>query len=248
LNQVNNRPILTGIPIQRETGLRLAQRMTTSAFDIDLYLDNRDDLAKAVIGEITHDPTKLEYVSTVEGKELAASQLPVFFKTLTSPKQISVSAAVLGNGSTFDGSGLIATISFRLLGSGKTTVELTRADIRNKDNRSLVAENMQLPEAEAVANVDIPATYEIEQNQPNPFNPETAIRYALPSATQVRVRIYNVAGQLVKTLVDDYQPAGQRQMVWNGSNENGERVSSGIYLYRFETPDYQKTIRMTLLK
>ncbi|MCX6831827.1 MAG: cohesin domain-containing protein [candidate division Zixibacteria bacterium] len=222
--------------------------MTTSTFDIDLYPDNRDDLAKALIGEITYDPTKLEYVSTVEGKELAASQLPVFFKALTSPKQISVSAAVLGNGSTFDGSGLIATISFRLLGSGKTTVRLTRADIRDKGNRSLVAENIQLPEAETVASVDVPATYEIEQNQPNPFNPETVIKYGLPSATQVSIRIYNVVGQLVKTLVDDYQPAGQHQVVWNGTNENGERMASGIYLYRFATPDYQKTIRMTLLK
>jgi hypothetical protein len=245
---LKTRPTLPGIPIQRETGLRVAQRMTTTTFDVDLYLDNRDNLAKALIGEVTYDPTMLEYVSTVEGKDLAASQLPVFFKALTLPKQISVSAAVLGNGSTIDGSGLIATISFRVLGSGKTTVQLTRADVRDKDNRNLVAENIQLPEAEAVATVDVPATYQIEQNQPNPFNPETVIKYALPSATQVSVRIYNVVGQLVKTLVDDYQPAGQHQVVWNGTNENGERVASGIYLYRFVTPDHQKTLKMTLLK
>jgi hypothetical protein len=245
---VKTRPLFTGIPMQRETGLRLAQRMTTSTFDIDLYLDNRDDLAKALIGEITYDPSKLEYVSTVEGNDLAASQIPVFFKALTSPKQVSVSAAVLGSGSTFDGSGLIATISFRVLGPGKTTVQLTRVDIRDKDNRSLVAANIQLPEAEAVATVDVPATYEIAQNQPNPFNPETIIKYALPNATQVSIRIYNVVGQLVNTLVDDYQPAGQHQVVWNGTNENGERVASGIYLYRFVTPDYQKTMKMTLLK
>ena len=242
------RPLFTGTPIRRETGLRLTQRMTTTTFDVDLYLDNRDDLAKALIGEITYDPTMLEYVSTVEGQDLAASQIPVFFKALMSPRQISVSAAVLGNGSTIDGSGLIATISFRVLGTGKTTVQLTKADVRDKENRSLVADVIQLPEAEAVASVDVPATYEIAQNQPNPFNPETVIKYALPSATQVSIRIYNIVGQLVKTLVDDYQPAGQHQVVWNGTNENGERVASGIYLYRFVTPDHQQTLKMTLLK
>ena len=220
--------------------------MTTTTFDVDLYLDNRDDLAKALIGEVTYDPTMLEYVSTVEGKDLAASQLPVFFKALTSPKQISVSAAVLGNGSTIDGSGLIATISFRVLGTGKTTVQLTKAVVRDKDNNNLVGENIQLPGTEAV--VDVPATYEIAQNQPNPFNPETVIKYALPNATQVSIRIYNIVGQLVKTLVDDYQPAGQHQVVWNGTSENGERVASGIYLYRFVTPDHQQTLKMTLLK
>ena len=243
-----DRPILTGIPIQRETSLRLAQRLTASTVDVFLYLDNPDDLAKALIGDITFDPTKLEYVSTTEGRDLAESQLPIFFKALTSPKRVSVSAAVLGNGSTFDGSGLIATISFRLLSSVKPTVELTRADIRDKDNRCLVLEDLPRPEAEAAADFDAPVTYEVGQNQPNPFNPETAIEYALPSATQVSVRIYNVVGQLVKTLVDDYQAAGQHQVVWNGTNENGERVASGIYLYRFETPDYQKTIKMALLK
>ncbi len=243
---LKTRPTLPGIPIQRETALRVAQRMTTTTFDVDLYLDNRDDLAKALIGEVTYDPTMLEYVSTVEGKDLAASQLPVFFKALTSPKQISVSAAVLGNGSTIDGSGLIATISFRVLGTGKTTVQLTKAVVRDKDNNNLVGENIQLPGTEAV--VDVPATYEIAQNQPNPFNPETVIKYALPNATQVSIRIYNIVGQLVKTLVDDYQPAGQHQVVWNGTSENGERVASGIYLYRFVTPDHQQTLKMTLLK
>jgi len=242
------RPTLPGFAIKSETGLRLAERMTTTTFDVDLYLDNRNDLAKSLLGEISYDPTMLEYVSTVQGQDLAASQLPVFFKALTSPKQISVSAAVLGNGVSIDGSGLIATISFRVLGPGKTTVQLSKVDIRDKDDRSLVSENIQLPGAEAVASVDVPATYEIAQNQPNPFNPETVIKYGLPSATQVSVRIYNIVGQLVKTLVDDYQPAGQHQVVWNGTNENGERVASGIYLYRFVTPDYQKTLKMTLLK
>ncbi|TFH65149.1 MAG: T9SS type A sorting domain-containing protein, partial [Candidatus Zixiibacteriota bacterium] len=240
------RPTLPGFAIQNETRLRLAERMTTTTFDVDLYLDNRDDMAKALLGEITYDPTMLEYVSTVAGQDLMASQLPVFFKALTSPNQISVSAAVLRNGISIQGSALIATLSFRVLGPGKTTVQLTKADIRDNDNRSLVSENMQLPEAEAVA--DVPATYEIEQNRPNPFNPETVIKYALPNATQVSIRIYNIVGQLVNTLVDDYQPAGQHQVVWNGTNENGERVASGIYLYRFVTPDHQQTLKMTLLK
>jgi hypothetical protein len=77
--------------------------------------------------------------------------------------------------------------------------------------------------------VELPATYGLDPNFPNPFNPTTTIRYQLPSDSQVRLTIYNVLGMTMATLVDDMQQAGYRSVEWNGNN-----VPSGVYFYRLE--------------
>ncbi len=94
-----------------------------------------------------------------------------------------------------------------------------------------------------------PDDYILEQNYPNPFNPSTTIRYQLPIRKQVTVRIYNELGQLVKTLVDHVtQEAGRHQVVWDGTDSNGQPVASGTYIYSLEYGNFRKTKRMTLLK
>ena len=108
--------------------------------------------------------------------------------------------------------------------------------------------NTGTPSSGILANVDVPSKFSLEQNSPNPFNPLTKIAYGLPYAAQVSVKVYNITGQVVKTLVDSYQPAGRHLVTWDATNENGARVASGIYFYRFETAEFQKTVKMTLLK
>ena len=79
---------------------------------------------------------------------------------------------------------------------------------------------------------EVPKTTALLGNYPNPFNPSTTFRYGLSEPTQVTVRIYNMLGQLVKTVVDDYQSEGYYEAVWDGKNESGSTVASGIYIYR----------------
>jgi len=94
-----------------------------------------------------------------------------------------------------------------------------------------------------------PDDYVLEQNYPNPFNPSTKIVYSLPLKKKVSVKIYNMVGQLVHTLVDNQvQEAGSHSLVWDGRNSSGVRVSSGIYLYSLEFGNFKKTRQMTLLK
>lgn len=93
-----------------------------------------------------------------------------------------------------------------------------------------------------------PLAYVLEQNYPNPFNPETEIRYGIPKNTRVTLSIYNLAGQLVATLFDGAQVAGTHSVRWNGFDRDGQRASSGIYLYKLETPDFVKTNKMVLTK
>lgn len=94
----------------------------------------------------------------------------------------------------------------------------------------------------------IPSLTGIQQNYPNPFNPETTIRYALNKAGQVRISIFNVKGEKVRTLVNQFLEPGFYTTVWNGSDDNEKKVASGIYFYRYQTPDYEKINKMLLIK
>jgi hypothetical protein len=95
----------------------------------------------------------------------------------------------------------------------------------------------------------IPQVYTLYQNVPNPFNPSTVIRYDVPpGGGVVSLRIYDVGGRLVRTLVDGPESAGQKSAVWYGTDGNGSSVSSGIYFYRLDTPEGSFTNKMLLMK
>ena len=89
----------------------------------------------------------------------------------------------------------------------------------------------------------LPAEYELGQAFPNPFNPETRIQYSLPRESQVRLRIYNVVGELVATLVDQQQEAGVKTVYWNAG-----MLSSGVYFYSLEAGSYTETRKMLLMR
>lgn len=86
------------------------------------------------------------------------------------------------------------------------------------------------------------------QSQPNPFNPQTEIRFETPSDGRASVRIYDVAGRLVRKLVDEELAAGTHVRTWNGADDRGQRVSSGVYLYRLEFGRQSATKKLSLVK
>jgi len=94
----------------------------------------------------------------------------------------------------------------------------------------------------------VPDKFELSQNYPNPFNPTTEIRYQLPVAREVSLRIYNVLGQLVKTLVDEPKLAGDYIVRWDGQDNFGNIVSSGVYFYRFQAGEYIETRKMLFIQ
>ena len=94
----------------------------------------------------------------------------------------------------------------------------------------------------------MPAEYELFNNYPNPFNPETIIEYKVPKTGQVKMAIYNVLGQNVRTLVDEHQPAGTYQVMWDGTDNLGNKLSSGVYFYQLVGENALITKKMTLLK
>ncbi|MCB2231706.1 T9SS type A sorting domain-containing protein [bacterium] len=95
---------------------------------------------------------------------------------------------------------------------------------------------------------ELPDGYVLKANYPNPFNPVTTIDFSLPERTEVSIDIFNVQGQLVKRLFDGYMPAGDYSVTWNGRDQDGDPVATGVYLYRLTAGDHSQTRKMILLK
>ena len=98
------------------------------------------------------------------------------------------------------------------------------------------------------AEIGVPKKFELSQNYPNPFNPTTSIRFSLPKVATVQLEIYNIMGQRVRMLVDDSRKAGYHIVMWDGNNEIGNRVGSGIYYYRIIADDFVQLKKMILIK
>ena len=101
----------------------------------------------------------------------------------------------------------------------------------------------------------LPFTFTLGQNYPNPFNPTTIIPFSLKTqgsmfkgAVRTTLIIYNILGQKIKTLVDDEKMPGSYEVQWNGKDDKGKEVSSGIYFYRIQAGSFCKTAKMSLLK
>jgi Leucine-rich repeat (LRR) protein len=94
----------------------------------------------------------------------------------------------------------------------------------------------------------LPITYNLHNAYPNPFNPVTTLRYDLPGNAFVNIRIYDLKGRLINTLVSKEQTAGYKAIKWAGVDDKGKAVSAGIYLYEIQAGEFRETKKMVLLK
>ncbi|MDD5088156.1 MAG: FlgD immunoglobulin-like domain containing protein, partial [bacterium] len=94
----------------------------------------------------------------------------------------------------------------------------------------------------------LPDRFDLAQNFPNPFNPETQIMFNVPTTADVRIRVYNLMGQQVRTLTEARYTTGAHTVTWDGRTDDGQLVGAGVYLYRMETPGFAMTKKMLLMK
>ncbi|MFH1699241.1 MAG: FlgD immunoglobulin-like domain containing protein [Candidatus Zixiibacteriota bacterium] len=94
----------------------------------------------------------------------------------------------------------------------------------------------------------IPTAYGLSQNWPNPFNPSTSFSLSTPFAGELNVSVFNILGQQVNELSSGYREAGTYEFLWDGTDENGSKVASGVYFYRAKINDYSETKKMVLTK
>ncbi len=93
-----------------------------------------------------------------------------------------------------------------------------------------------------------PAKFELAQNYPNPFNPNTVIGFHLPVRNEVALRIYNLAGELIMQLVNGRYESGLHEVVWEGRNDAGARVASGVYVYKLEAGNWVARKKLLVMK
>jgi len=191
---------------------------------------------------VVYDAEVLEYVRTVTTNSLLGEGELATPRAITQTEgQVDIAAY----GETVTEGVLGMSMVFRTKAEIENTyIEVTDSQVRDGDfavNAVALPAPVQIqtrPEAFALAN-----------NYPNPFNPATTIKYALPEASQVRLEVFNVVGQVVSTLVDNHQNAGRYVVQWDATNDQGHSLSSGIYFYRLQAGgEFLEVKKMLLLK
>jgi hypothetical protein len=129
--------------------------------------------------------------------------------------------------------GRIYTVWSDKLGLGTNV----RANVLSWDSTLAVKEHFEQPRQ-----------FELQQNYPNPFNPETEIQFQLANSRDVKLTIFNIIGQPIRTLADSPYQAGYHSLKWNGKDSNGNDVSSGVYLYNLQAGDFTQTKKMLLIR
>jgi len=122
------------------------------------------------------------------------------------------------------------------------TLDWTEGDLYVEDPPNLT---------EAIVSIgkeNLPYKFALNQNFPNPFNPTTTIRYSLAKTSDVKVTIYNMMGQEVRTLINGNMNAGLYELVWNGRNGSNQKVASGVYLVKMVAGDFTQTRKMVLIR
>ena len=153
----------------------------------------------------------------------------------------------------FGGNTLVSSSSTEMMITPTTSAFNGRAwftwvDPRENGMNVYASSSLYLPTDVEDNQTLLPAKHKLHQNYPNPFNPTTEISFNLGSKSKVKLTIFNLLGQEVITLADSYYDAGEHRLIWDGTNSENNKVTSGIYLYRLQAEEYVEAKKMILLK
>ena len=248
---VSGKPIvlLPGINENAEFSLSLGSERVIAGelVAVDVSLAN----VEALIGygfTLNYETDKFEFVSVAPADEdllkSTGGDTPLFHH-IVADGQVAIANGIV-NGTAVSGGGDIVRFVFRVLYEFGDNARFEIAD-------GLVFDPSQLQNPAVVAGVlelqSTPKEFALHQNFPNPFNPDTTIKYDLAESADVTLQIYNVLGQVVRTMVaSEAQNAGRYQIRWNGMDDRGVSVSSGIYFYRISAGEFQNVRKLMLLK
>ena len=243
--------LLPGINENAEFSLSLGSERVVAGelVAVDVSLANVEALVSYGF-VLNYETDKFEFMSVAPADEdllkSTGGETPMFFHHIVADGQVEVVNGVV-NGTAVSGGGDIVRFVFRVLREFEDNARFEIAD-------GLVFDPTNLSNPAVVAGVlelqSTPREFALHQNFPNPFNPDTTIKYDLAESADVTLQIYNVLGQVVRTLVaSEAQNAGRYQIRWNGMDDRGVSVSSGIYFYQISAEGkFQNVRKLMLLK
>lgn len=246
----NNVSVLKGGTLQLSSGEYFMNGLTLADQSILEANIGGAEIAINVVAQLSFG--KKSQVSILPGGESATEQL-AFTKLGSGEVKVLSNAKVLGwiiapgatvslaSNSTFKGM-IIANI----ININKGVVALTHGS--SSSLPKLSPDFDESDDAEELELTALPTAFSLEQNYPNPFNPETTISFALPKASEVSLSIYNLRGQLVRSLVSGNLAAGNHHVVWDAKNERGVALASGLYLYVLRAGDFTAQRKLVLMR
>ena len=235
-------PMLAGLNADARMYLDARTGMPSVGEDFVLDVNLADFVAVKGYGlQVQYDASQLEFVRALTDQPLGGSEF-------ATPQVLANQAGVLtvaAHGDIVSDGEVALSLVFR------PTTEIEDTVIEIIDNQTYDSEfgfnRLALP-----APVQLqtrPEAFALANNYPNPFNPATTIKYALPQAADVELTVYNVIGQPVRTLVAEHQNAGRYVVEWDATNDSGHSLSSGMYFYRLQAGgEFLETKKMLLLK
>ena len=234
-------PMLAGL--NADARMYLDARTAMPNLGEDFVLDVRLADFAAIKGyglQVQYEADKLEFVEVLTDQPLGGSEL-------ATPQVLADQAGVLtvaAHGDLVSDGEVALSVVFR------PTTEIESTVIEITDNQTYDSafgfNRLVLPAPVQVQTR--PEVFSLANNYPNPFNPATTIKYALPQAADVELTVYNVLGQPVRTLIAEHQSAGRYVVEWDATNDSGHSLSSGMYFYRLEAGGDLEVKKMLLLK
>jgi hypothetical protein len=195
---------------------------------------------KGLSAEIEYEDG-LEFISAQPSEALLGGSR-VLFMGHEVDGVVRVDFAALGPGVAIGGNGPVATLSFRSSAESGSSVQIMSADARDVDNSPLLLEL----DSEVEVEPGMPVRFALRGNSPNPFAGSTEIRFDVPHVARVSLRIYNIHGQVVATLVDGVVPAGRQAVTWDGLDSQGRKVSAGVYFCEMQSGSFVATSKLMI--
>ena len=235
-------PMFAGL--NADARMYLDARTALPSVDEDFVLDVRLADFAAIKGyglQVAYEADKLEFVQVLTDEPLGGS-------AFATPQVLADEAGVLtvvAHGDVVSDGEVALSLVFR----PTTEIENTLIEIADNQTYDSAFGFNRLALPAPVQLQTRPAVFALANNYPNPFNPATTIKYALPQAADVELTVYNVVGQVVRTLVAEHQSAGRYVVEWDATNDNGHSLSSGMYFYRLQAGgEFHEVKKMLLLK
>lgn len=238
-------PTLPGVAVGGPLALRLEADGTAAVGEemvVHLVLDGNRQEVKGVSVVLGYEPGCLQLVGTTAASAFTDAGERVFFTSKeTEPGTLWMDLAVLGTDRAINGSGQLAELTFKVRAESQSPLRFAQVSLRGIDNKSVSAESKDLT---LDVKAGLPEVTCLIGAQPNPLNPGTAIRYDLKGAGMVELLVYDARGRLVRTLVDEEQPAGRYSQVWNGLDAQGRDVPCGVYFVKMQVAGYTSTVKL----